>query len=105
MSTTEADQCVAADGLSVATNGTPASFNYGDILPPVVTQADVQARAALRGGGEIRAVTVCTTPTDFTAACYAAAQVIAQAEATSTGAALAKPVLVCDENLPIVAEY
>ena len=105
MATTIQDQCIAADGLSVTTNGVAASFNYGDILPVTVTAADVQARQALRSEGAIREVTYCTTATDFNTACYAAAQVIAQAEATSTGAALAKPVMVCDENLPIVAFY
>jgi len=105
MSTTVADQVTAPAGLIVATNGASASYNYGDILPPVVTAADVQARSALRSGGDIREVTYCTSAADFNAAAYAAAQVIAAAESLSTSTTLAKPVLVCDENLPIVAFY
>jgi hypothetical protein len=100
-----ADQCIAKYGLAVTTGGTPAQYNYGDILPAASTAADLAVRQALRGGGLLRAVTACTAVGDFNTAAMSAATQQAASEAASTATTLAKPVMSAPGSLPVVANY
>jgi hypothetical protein len=99
------DQCTAKFGVTVSTGGTPASYNYGDILPVASTSADLAVRAVLRSGGLLRSVTNTTAVGDFNTAAMASATQGAALESASTVTTLAKPVMVCGGSLPVVANY
>ena len=45
MAVSVADQCIAKSGCNVSTGGTPASYNYGDVLPAATVAADIATRA------------------------------------------------------------
>jgi hypothetical protein len=105
MAVSIADQCCAKQGCAVTTGGTPANYNYGDVLPAASTAADLAVRQTLRMCGILRAVTACTAVGDFNTAAMAAATQQAANEAASTGTTLAKPVMSCGGSLPVVANY